>query len=150
MSFTYRPHPEEEQSFQIFFGEGDDEMHVADYLLIQKAEDPEITETTVKNIVTLISFESDLIDMRDKVHTRLYFQRKPAREEDGWGQVMFRANDGRGTVDNALFVYDPDEVDISLLPTLCGTRDGNSGGLAPKVSTNTATEAPTISIDFDA
>ncbi len=151
MSYTYRPHPEEAQSFQIFYGEGDDAYLVAEYLLIQQDEEPDITETTVKNIVTLISFEPEgLIDMRDKVFTRLYFQRLKEPAENGWSQAMFRTNDGYRTVDNALFIYDPEEVDISLLPTLCGTRDGNSGGLAPKVKGNTASEAPKIQLDFDA
>ena len=145
--FIYRMHPDHSGSYQIFLEDGGEETHVADYLLQDENEKEIITEQTVQNIVTLINFESDLIDMTGQVNTRLYFQRKPPIES-GWHCVLFRTNNGRGTIDNAFFTYDPEEIDITLLSTLCGTRDGNSGGFAPRVSTATSV-APSFDPSFD-
>jgi hypothetical protein len=110
--YTYRPHPFQSGSFQIFLMQGLDQDLVGDYLLLDQAEDHDLTEKTVMNLVSLLNGREDLIDLRDQAGTRLYFQKLKA-DSDGRARVLFRSHDGHEmSQENALLTYNPEKMDV--------------------------------------
>lgn len=110
--YTFRPHPYQGRSFQIFLMQGFHQDHVGDYLLLDQDEDPSVTQTTVTNLISLLNGRNDLINLQGQVNTRLYFQRLDA-DHSGQARVLFRSYNGHGgTTENALLTYNPEKVHV--------------------------------------
>ncbi|MEZ5813954.1 MAG: hypothetical protein R3E13_04430 [Alphaproteobacteria bacterium] len=100
--FTYRRNPLIKHAFQIFQWkeEKGDYEPVGDYTLIDLKEDPEVTEKTVMNIVTMLNGRSErVIDLKSLTSERLLFNiltNEDDAEESDFVTIMLRTHDGMG------------------------------------------------------
>lgn len=95
--FTYRPNPVLSGSFLICRKENDGSLHpVGDYTLLDRSEEPELTEKKVMNLVTLLNGREGLVPLGSDTKSRLYFHRKPKLEDDARTEVVFYAYTGKG------------------------------------------------------
>lgn len=99
--FTYRRNPLVENAFQIFQWKDDkgDYEPVGEYTLLDMAEDPELTEKTVMNIISGLNGRRDkLLNLQKMTSDRLLFQivNKETLDADEHITIMFRTHDGKG------------------------------------------------------
>jgi hypothetical protein len=100
--FTYRRNPLIKHAFQIFQWkeEKGDYEPVGDYTLIDLKEDPEVTEKTVMNIVTMLNGRTErVIDLKSLTSERLLFNiltNEDDAEESDFVTIMLRTHDGMG------------------------------------------------------
>lgn len=100
--FSYKRNPLTENAFQIFQWkeEKGDYEPVGDYTLIDLDEDPELTEKTVMNIVTMLNGRSDrVLDLKNLTSDRLLFNiltNEDDAEESTHVTIMLRTHDGMG------------------------------------------------------
>lgn len=106
--FTYRPNPMLSGSYLICKKELNGELHpVGDYTLLDRSEEPCLTEKKVMNLVTLLNGKSDLVPLGADTKSRLYFHRKPKMEEDKRTEVVFYAYTGHGvSKENAILTIE--------------------------------------------
>ncbi len=146
--YYYEPHPDDPRSFQIFCQYDGEDVHAGDYMLKDVSEDEELTKSTVKNLVALLNEEATS-DLSAMVTERLYFKRLEADEDTGWSRMLLQTHPrGKAMTPNAVMVYDPEMINPAIISRLCGTRDGGSGMVMPKVGTGTGL-APNMDPSFD-
>ncbi len=104
--FIHRANPIVDRAYQIFeydFKKGDYD-HVGDYILINKKEDPEVTEKKLINLMTLLNGKDDLIDISNLTSTRVLFTLVPEAQAGGQTKIILKDYDGSGvSKDNAIF-----------------------------------------------
>ncbi len=103
--FIYKPSPLGEHSFQIleFKEEKNDYEPVGDYTLLNKDEDPEITEKKLINLVGILNGHGSLIDFTNLTKERIFFNVITKDTAEDKQQVLFRTHDGSGvSQENAL------------------------------------------------
>lgn len=100
--FSYKRNPLVENAFQIFQWkeEKGDYEPVGEYTLIDLDEDPEVTEKTVMNIVSMLNGRTDrVLDLTNLTSDRLLFNiltNKDDTEESEYVKIMLRTHDGMG------------------------------------------------------
>ncbi|MCB9963534.1 MAG: hypothetical protein H6855_00675 [Rhodospirillales bacterium] len=110
--YTYRPHPYQSNSFQIFLMQGIYQDLAGDYLLLDHSEERDLTEKTVMNLVALLNGRNELIDLTGYASGRLYFQ-KLEIDTAGQGRILFRSYRGDGiSTENALLTYNPEKMNV--------------------------------------
>lgn len=98
--FMYKRNPLVKHAFQIFelkSGKQDYEP-VGDYTLIDLAENLEVTEKTVINLVTLLNGRTNLINLTNLTSDRLLFNIVDNKdtEESNFVTIMLRTHDNKG------------------------------------------------------
>ncbi len=104
--FIHKPNPLVERAYQIFefSHSGNDYVHAGDYVLLNKAEDRDITEKKVINLITLLNGKDDLIDLSNLTKTRVLYTVVPEAEASNQTKIIFKDYDGAGvSKDNAVF-----------------------------------------------
>jgi hypothetical protein len=104
--FVHKPNPLVERSYQIFEYNIKKSNYepVGEYVLLNKDEDPEITEKTVINIITLLNGKHDLIDLTNLTTTRLLYNVVPEAQSGDQTKIILKDYDGSGvSKDNAVF-----------------------------------------------
>ncbi len=107
--FTYRPNPLVPHSWQLFrFHEEKKEYEpVGDYILLDLAEDIDITEKKVANIVGLLNGGKNIMKLGDLTRKRVLFNMVPKRSENDPAKIIFRSFDGKGvSVENAVLTIE--------------------------------------------
>ncbi len=106
--YLYRPHGLLRHSFEILKKSAGDIVPVGEYMVLDTAEDPALTEKKMMNLVALMNGHTALIDAGVSGR-RLYFHVAPATGDDGRRQIIFRERGAEGvTYENALLLLDGD------------------------------------------
>ena len=103
--FIHKPNPFQARTWQIFELKHRGEYEpVGEYVLLNKDEDPEITEKKVANVVSLLNRKKDVIDLSNLTKTRVLFTVVPEAQSPDQTKIIFRDYDGSGvSKDNAIF-----------------------------------------------
>lgn len=104
--FIYKPNPLVPRAFQIFelMAKGNSYEHVGDYVLINKEEDPEVTEKKVMNLLKLLNGKKDLINLTSLTKTRVLYSVVRNTPDDHPTKIIIKDYDGSGVSrDNAVF-----------------------------------------------
>jgi hypothetical protein len=104
--FTHKPNPLVERAWHIFefIHHKNDYEPVGEYILINQAEDPEITEKKLINLISLINGKKDIIDLTNLTKTRVLYNVVPEAQSGNQTKIVFRDYDGSGvSKDNAIF-----------------------------------------------
>ena len=117
--FTYKRNPLTDHAFQIFQWkeEKGDYEPVGDYTLIDMDEDPELSEKTVMNLVTLLNGRSErVIDLKNLTSERLLFNiltNEEDTEESDHVTIMLRTHDNQGvSKENAVLKIEKGVFDV--------------------------------------
>jgi hypothetical protein len=111
--YTYRPHPYQSGSFQIFLMQGFKQNPVADYLLLDREEPADLAEKTVMNLMTLLNGRDDLIDLSAETNSTMTYERLQVFSDEPRARILFRTHRADGQIrENALLTYDPEKMNV--------------------------------------
>lgn len=104
--FIYKPNPLVDRAYQIFEYDIDKSSYdlAGEYVLINKDEDPQVTEKKVINLITLLNKKDDLIDLSNLTKARMLYTIVPEAQSGDQTKIILRDYDGSGvSKDNAVF-----------------------------------------------
>lgn len=87
-----------------------DPVAVGDYTVLDKAEDPLLSEKKVINLVSLMNGRKNLMDLGHETKSRVLYNIVSECDDDGKARVIFYHLGPQGvSVENALFRIEKDE-----------------------------------------
>ena len=103
--FVAKPDPLVERAYKIYeydFNAGKYNVS-GDYVLINKDEPRELTDTKIKNLLTILNGKDDLIDVSNLTKARVLFTLVPEAQAGDQTKMIFKDHDGSGvSKDNAV------------------------------------------------
>ncbi len=96
--FIHKPSPVSERSFQIFQFHGDknDYEPIGEYTVLDLDEKPELTETRLMNLLSIMNQRSRTFDLCELTQSRILFNIIPSKPDDINEKVIFRTYTGDG------------------------------------------------------
>lgn len=96
--FICKPNPLVPHSWQIFQFKEDKKNYepVGEYVVLDTAEDIEITEKKMFNLAMILNGRKKLIDFTNLTKNRILFNIVPETPESNLQKVIFRTYDGKG------------------------------------------------------
>lgn len=110
--YIHKRNPLVEHAYQIFEfkdykGVNGTYEPVGDYTLLDTAENSDLTERKLMNLMQLMNGKKDLMDLKDMTGTRTLFTKLPRKEENDPTKIIFRTYDGDGvSTENAMLVLE--------------------------------------------
>jgi hypothetical protein len=114
--FLYRHNPLVKNAYQIFMlRDGRSEYEpVGEYVLIDTAEEVEITEKKLMNLVSLLNGRQNLIELGNLTKSRVLFTIVPKSSEEDPTKIIFRNHDGSGpSKENAVLTLEKGVINES-------------------------------------
>jgi hypothetical protein len=109
--FSYRPSPVHERSFMILYWDdmAGDYRPYGDYIVLDDAEERELSEKRVINLVGALNQRRNLIDLGEETKSRTHYHVQPGKDEQGRSKVVFYTYTGEGVSrENAVFTFEGD------------------------------------------
>lgn len=96
--FIYKRNPLVDQAWHIMrFDDGqDDYTPIGEYILLDREEEPDITEKKLFNLVGIMNGRKRLIDFKDLTKERILYNIISETPEDSENKVVFRTYNGNG------------------------------------------------------
>lgn len=112
--FHFRPHALLPQSYAIFKKSVADFTMVGEYMVLDRAEDPALSEKKIINLIGLMNGNAAVMDVDAGSGKRLYFQCITNGDDGLRQQIIFRERGMNGvTHENALLLLDGDILNVT-------------------------------------
>lgn len=107
--FIHKPERHDPHSYQILHFKAEKGIYEisGSYKVLDKTEDPEITEKRIYNLIAVLNDKKRKFDFKNLTNSRTLYTLKPIEAEDRDIQVTFRTYDGNGvSKENAILAID--------------------------------------------
>lgn len=98
--YTYRRSPVQDSAFQILEyknGMTSAPVPAGEYTVLDKTEDPGLSEKKVMNLVALLNGRNNIMDLGNGTKTRTLHHTLPGTDEEGRSKIMFyKLEEGAG------------------------------------------------------
>lgn len=106
--YTFQPNPLLDRSYLLFRRDRNGESApVGDYIVLDRHEDPSISEKKIMNIVMKLNGENELVQIGHLTGSRLMFHCKKMAGDDPRQQIVFYTYTGQGvSKENAILTLE--------------------------------------------
>ncbi len=110
-AYTYRRNPLHEASYLLLKQNEATGAYVpvGDYTVLDREENPALSEKKVMNLVTLLNGRDDLIELGEETGTRMLYHPTPRSDGEERTKIVFYSWEGKGvSKENALLTIEED------------------------------------------